>query len=90
MIRRKRPSNGKPGTYKSGDHYVTCDRSGFKVLKSTTQKEWNGLIVRKVDYEERNVQDFVRGRKDKQHVDEPRSEPADIFLTTNEVSADDL
>lgn len=89
-MRRKLQNDGKPGTYRPGDHYVLCDRSGFKVLASQTLKEWNGLIVRKEDYEERQPQDFVRGRKDKQSVDDPRSEASDTFLETNEVSADDL
>lgn len=62
-------------TYKPGDFWRICDRSGFKVRASETAREWNGLIVRKEDFEERHPQDFVRGRKDRQRVPDPRPEP---------------
>lgn len=88
--RRGQQGNGRPGSYKSGDHYIICDRSGFKILRSTAKRTWDHLVVRSEDFEPRNVQDFVKGRKDKQHVDDPRSELTNVFLDTNDVSASDL
>ena len=77
-------------TYTSGDHYVICDRCGFKVRRSDARKTWDNLIVCPFDFEERHPLDFVRGRKDKIYVDDPRPEPADVFLTTNQISQSDL
>jgi hypothetical protein len=62
-------------SYIAGDFWRICDRSGFRVRASDTAREWNGLIVRKGDFEERHPQDFVRGRKDRQTVPDPRPEP---------------
>ena len=76
--------------YVHGDHNVICDRSGFKVKASQTRMEWNGLRVRIEDWEPRHPQDFVRGRADRQTVADARPEPTDVFLETNEVTADDL
>jgi hypothetical protein len=58
--------------YRHGDFYRICDRSGFKVHASETRREWNGLIVRKQDWEPRHPQDFVRAKPDHQAVYHPR------------------
>ena len=71
-------------TYRHGDSNAICDRTGFKVLKSRTRKEWNGLIVRDEEWEVRHPQDYVRGRADRQSIREPRPESTDYFLATNE------
>ncbi len=76
--------------YVHGDANSICDRSGFKVKKSTTRKEWNGLIVRDKDWEPRHPQDYVRGRQDIQSVHEPRPEATDNFLTVNEAASQDF
>lgn len=73
-----------------GDHFVRCDRTGFKVLASKAKKEWTGLIVRDESWEERHPQDFLRGRPDRQAVQDPRSDIEPYFLSANEVKADDL
>ena len=75
---------------KDGDHWVICDKSGFKVPFSETKKEWNGLRVWSKFYEPRHPQDFVKGRRDNQTVYDPRVESDDVFLTTNQVTAEDL
>jgi len=77
-------------TYTSGDYYVSCDRCGFKLRRSQARKTWDNLIVCPFDFEERHPQDFRRGRVDKVYADDPNPEPADIDLTTNQVSASDL
>lgn len=63
--------------YIPGDHYRICDRTGFKVRRSETTKEWTGQIVRDKSWETRHPQDYVRGVPDHQAVKEPRPEPAD-------------
>lgn len=75
-------------TYVDGDPWVICDRTGMKVRMSQTRKEWNGLRVRKESWEPRHPQDFVKGVPDNQSVPDARPEPADTFLTTNQVTRD--
>lgn len=70
--------------YVPGEHNVIDDRTGFKIKSRDARKEWNGFVVRQRSYEERHPQDFVRARRDNQAVQNPRSEPADDFLTPNE------
>lgn len=76
--------------YKPGDHWVYCDRSGRKVRRSECKMTWDGLLVHKDYWEPRQPQDLVRGKADKIAVDNPRSEPDENYLTTNEVTADSL
>lgn len=66
-------------TYVSGDFWRICDECGFKTRSSETRKRWDGLIVCLSDFEQRHPQDFVRGRKDRQNVPDPRPEPADVL-----------
>ena len=63
--------------YRHGDANAHCDRSGFKVKHSELRPEWNGLMVRKEDWEARHPQDFVKGVKDLQAIADPRPGAAD-------------
>jgi hypothetical protein len=66
-----------PG-YKPGDHWFTCDVCGFEYRASEAKKRWDNLWVCKYDWEPRQTQDFVRGRKDKIFPDDPvRPQPND-------------
>jgi hypothetical protein len=76
--------------YRSGDHYVICDECGFKVRASETKMRWDRLRVCKKDWEPRHPQDFVRGKRDKQRVPNPRPETLDLFLSENQVTRDSL
>ena len=76
--------------YRPGDNWVLCDVCGFKHYASDTRKRWDGLRVCRADYETRDPQDFVKGRKDQQRVSVSRPEPADTFVSPNDVKADDL
>ncbi len=67
-------------SYRAGDHNVICDRCGFKFHSSQTRKTWDNLIVCLEDFETRHPQDFVRGRKDRQNVIDPRPEALDNFV----------
>lgn len=76
--------------YRHGDHNVICDQSGFKVKASQTMKRWDGMRVRITDWEPRHPQDFVKGKRDRQAVSDPRPEGTDTFLTENQITKDDL
>ena len=55
-------SGGRKPAYRSGDHWVECQRCAFTYRNSEMKKEWTGLIVCKPCYEPRHPQDFVRAR----------------------------
>lgn len=82
--------NRRRETYRPGDFYRICDRTGFKVHASETREEWTGAIVREQSWEPRHPQDLVRGRPDDQTVPKPRPRPADSFLEPGDVTEDDL
>lgn len=77
-------------TYVSGDFWRICEVCGFKYRASQTSKRWDGLMVCREDFETRHPQDFVRGRKDRQNVPDPRPEPAHIFIGPTEPIMDEL
>jgi hypothetical protein len=78
-------------SYKHGDTNGLCMRCGFKHLLSDMRKEWTGLIVCRQCWEPRHPQDFVRAVPDVQAPRrQPSPEPADVFLTANQVTVDDL
>lgn len=66
--------------YKAGSFYRVCDKTGFPTRAERTQREWQGLIVRKEVFEPRQPQDFVRGVNDIQTVPQPRPRPTNVFL----------
>lgn len=66
--------------YKPGSFYRVCDLTGFSVRAEDTRKQWNNYIVRNRSFEERNAQDFVRGRRDDQTVPNPRPRSTNQFL----------
>lgn len=69
-----------PG-FQPGNHWVICDRSGFAIRSKDAMQTWDGLIVKKNDWEIRHPQDFVRSREDHQSPEGlTRSETADTFL----------
>lgn len=67
-----------------------CDFSGFKVPASELVKNWDGKLVWYKFVDKRNPQDFVRGVRDDMRNPNPSPEGADVFLATNEVTADSL
>ena len=76
--------------FKMGDHNMICDRTGFKIKASQSKKEWNALRVRKESWEARQPQDKVRGVYDNQSVFDPRPESPDVFISSTEITPDDL
>ena len=81
---------GRANFYRSGDNNLIDDRSGFKIKASTSRKEWNGFLVRKESWEQRQPQDLLRGFPDKQAAQISRTGNADVFLDPNSVKPSDL
>lgn len=76
--------------FQTEEHWVICDVCGFKYRASQTRMRWDGLRTCTKDWEVRHPQDFVRGRRDRQKVANPRPQPADVFLDPGDVSEGDL
>lgn len=81
---------GNADFYKDGSFNRICDRCGFKVKAENTRKEWNGAIVCKTHWDPRHPQDKIRGKADRQSVPNPRPDPDPVFVTVNQITADDL
>lgn len=82
-----------PNTIEIGaaEQLLICDRSGFKIpVAEGLIQTWDGLFVRRASWEPRHALDFVRSRPESGQKGSPRPEPADVYLDTNEVEADDL
>lgn len=76
--------------FRPGLHLFVCDICGRVFHSDRKRKTWDGLVVCDEDWDPRHPQEAVRGRKDKQSVSDPRPEPADVFLSYGDVTADDL
>lgn len=66
--------------YIPGDFKRICDSCGGLFRASQTLRRWDGMIVCREDFETRHPQDYVRGRRDRQNVPDPRPEPDDVFI----------
>jgi len=71
---------GNADYFARGQWNFECDRCGFKMKSDDARFEWNGLIVCPKCYDPRQPQDFVRGRRDKQSVTDPRPDPDPVFV----------
>jgi len=80
----------KRNYFKLGDYNIICDRTGFKVKASRAKRTWDNLFVRGQSWEKRHPQDFLHTVEDNQSVPIARTESTDVFLNTNEITADDL
>ncbi len=76
--------------WKPGDYYGRCDICGYKKRSSELRATWDHLWVCEEDFEPRHPQDFVRSTPDNQRVPIARPDTGDVFLSDNEVTADDL
>lgn len=75
--------------YKPGSWNIQCDRTGFKIKAEDARFEWNNLLVRKESFEKRHPQDYIKAKQDQIRPPFVRSQTTN-FLSSNEVSADDL
>lgn len=62
-----------------GDHNVIDDLNGFKKKRSECRLRWDNVLVPIEDWEPRHPQDFLRARRDRQKVNNPRPELANSF-----------
>lgn len=77
-------------SYIPGDPHRICDRCGFQRRVSTTSKEWTGLIVCRECRDPRPPQlDAPKVSPEGLPITDPRN-PADTFLSVNEVQPEDL
>ena len=84
--------------FESGQHNAICDRCGAEFKARQLRIEWNGLRTCSVTgtrncWEQRQPQDLVRGKKDKQTPPWVRPEPPDVDVSPgsgNEVTVGDL
>ncbi len=78
--------------YKQGDYNVICHISGFKLKRSETRRDWKGLLINTLfgDWSTRHPQDFIPASLDKQRVNDPNPETADIEVEPNTITKDNL
>jgi len=74
--------------YKDGDFLVQSDLTGRIIYASESRKLWNNQICHVSEYEERNPQDFLKARPERQPFREVRPR-TDTFLSVP-VTPDDL
>jgi hypothetical protein len=72
------------------NNYEICDRTGWRVLPGKLVKEENGMMVREDSFETRHPQDILRARVSDRFPGSKSPEPDNVFLSDNEVTADDL
>jgi hypothetical protein len=73
--------------YRPGSYLMTCDRSGRVDWAENFRREWDGLMVHKDYFEERNPQDFVYAVPDQRPLTVVRPD-GEIFR--DDVTADEL
>lgn len=66
-----------------------CDASGFECKLSELVRQWDGAMVLPRFLDQRHPQDFVTGRRESV-LPYTRPEPADVFVTTNQVTPGSL
>lgn len=73
-----------------GGRHLISQRSGFRIRSEDSVRDpYAKIWVHKDEVDERNPQEFVRGRRERPK--KARSpEPPDRFLTTNQVTRDSL
>lgn len=73
-----------------GNWCVVDDRSGFRLLNTQMQFQWNNLLVWEKVWEARQPLDYLRGIPDDMSVPYSRPKQQPSFLTENQVQASDL
>ena len=85
VIIRKHRRNSR---YRDGDNLIQSDLTGRICYASETVKLWNGLICHRSEYEERNPQDFLKARPEREPFKEVRPR-TDRFIS-EPITPDDL
>ena len=71
-----------------GTHLVIDDLMGRRVLAKDCRMRWDGVLVRKEDWEPRHPQDFLESRPERQDVANPT--PETVEYESRPVTVDDL
>jgi len=66
--------------YEPGNNWVHDDKTGFKIRARDAVKEWTGLVTHRDRVEQRHPQEYVRTRRDKQSVSDPRPQPVATYI----------
>jgi len=66
--------------YKPGSWNIICDVCGVEFKSDQIKKRWDGLLVCKNDYENRNILDFTRVKPEMGSVPYSNPEVADQFV----------
>jgi len=66
-----------------------CDITGFEYPLAELVRNWDGAMVRPASRDCRHPQEYVRGVPERA-LPYSRPEAADVFLTTNQVTAASL
>lgn len=67
-------------TYKPGQWNAICDVCGFEFKSGELQKNWQGLMVCKSDFEVRHPQELIRAVRDDSSTAWNRPEAPDEFV----------
>jgi hypothetical protein len=65
--------------YVPGDYYQIDDIRGYKVRKSRTRTQWDGIVTIPESFSPRQPQDLVVGVPDFQSVEQPRPRQANNY-----------
>lgn len=78
--------------YKPGLHLFVCDVCGTVHHSDKKRIMWDGTVTcgRRGCFDMRHPQEGIRGKVDKQSVDNPRPEATDVFLAVGDVTVDDI
>lgn len=79
----------REGVYVPGDYYVLCDQCGFKKRRSECAKDWEGkMVCAATCLDERNPQEYIQPRADRQNVVDARYADATYVAQSNWVTSD--
>ena len=73
-----------------GNWNAICDVCGFKFKANELRRRWDGYMVCFSDFEERQPQDLIRSRPEKQSAPWVRPVPVDQFVTVAPVDPSKL
>jgi len=81
---------GNKDYLKLGDFNAICDVCGFKFKASELRRRWDGYMTCPADYEQRQPQDLIRIRPDRQATPWARPVVVDQFVTVAPVDPSSL
>jgi hypothetical protein len=77
-------------SFRMGENLLTCARSGRTMYASEARREWTGQWVHRDHWEARHPQDTIRAPAPEMPPRITTGQPAERFLSDNEITVDDL